>query len=157
MNLRNYTSTVPVDRSVNEIERLLVRAGATHIGKAYEGEGKSLSGITFQIVVNGIPLTFRLPAKVQAVREALREGYRKLTPSVEQGIWEQAQRTAWKLLYEWVSIQVSMMKLSQVEAVEVFLPYVLDISGEQTLFEKLKQGGFKQLSAGHPKPREADC
>jgi hypothetical protein len=52
------------------------------------------------------------------------------------------------LLYDSVSVQISLIMIDQVEVVEVFLPYYYDPAKDQTLFERLKAGGFKQLTAG---------
>ena len=51
MNIKNYTSSVPVERSVMLIEHQLSRAGAQTISKWYD-ENKDLAGISFQIVTN---------------------------------------------------------------------------------------------------------
>ena len=73
---------------------------------------------------------------------------RKPRPGTEQRIREQAQRTAWKLLYDSVAVQISLIMIDQVEVVEVVLPYYYDPTKDQTRFEKLKSGGFKKLVAG---------
>jgi hypothetical protein len=62
-------------------------------------------------------------------------------------IAEQAERTAWSLLRDWVHIQVTMIQMQQAEAMQIFLPYAYDGKNNQTLFEKLKGNGFKLLSA----------
>lgn len=38
MNLKNYTSSVPVINSIAKIEHRLAQAGATHIAKEYDRE-----------------------------------------------------------------------------------------------------------------------
>jgi len=144
--LRNYTSSVSVDRSVSLIEHELVRAGATHISKWYDKD-KNLEGIMFQIDSNGTLLMFRLPAKWRKCYKLFVEEIRRPRPGTEKRVQDQAQRTAWKLLYDWVSVQVSMIKLEQAEVIEVFLPYYYDPAKDQTLFERVKATGFKQLTA----------
>lgn len=141
MNLKNYTSEVPAERSMMYIEQLLVNAGATNISKWYvEGE---IAGMTFSMPINGIPINFKLPAKTDKVFAVMAKKYKKWTKSVEETCIKQAKRTAWKLLYEWVQIQVSMITVDQVEFMEVFLPYAYD--GKQTLFESVKNTGYKAL------------
>jgi hypothetical protein len=146
MNIRNHTSTVPVERSISAIEKLLVEAGATHISKFYEGA--KLDGILFQLPVNGIPLTFKLPSKPESVAKVMAEGVKRPRRGTLVRIDEQAQRTAWKLLHDWVHVQVSMVIMEQAEAIQVFLPYTYNPKNGQTFFERLKDGGFKQLSMG---------
>lgn len=47
MNLKNYTSSVPVERSIMLIEKLLIDAGAININKAIEPSTKEIHGIVF--------------------------------------------------------------------------------------------------------------
>ena len=61
MNIKNYTSSTPVVNSINKIEHRLTSAGATHIAKMYEQERPV--GMIFQISINNILMTFKLPAK----------------------------------------------------------------------------------------------
>lgn len=69
MNIRNYTSSVPVTNSINYIEHRLSTAGASHIAKFYEGNRPV--GMMFQITHNNVPLTFKLPAKSESVFNVL--------------------------------------------------------------------------------------
>ena len=109
----------------NKIEHRLVSAGATHIAKVYDDE-KNVKGITFQIPVNDKSLIFKLPAKSESVFNVLWGGVRRPRPETKENIQQQAARTAWKLLSEWVDIQISLIKIQQVELLEVFLPYCWD-------------------------------
>ena len=65
MNLKNYTSTVPVETTIARIEKYLIGTGlVSGIGKQYQG------GVTTSIVFeikykeDKLPLTVRLSAKV---------------------------------------------------------------------------------------------
>lgn len=153
MNLRNYTSSVPAGESIRRIEELLVEAGASHIAKTYEDQ--IVTGVMFQIEVNGTPLTFRLPAKVRPIQEAMRKGIRSPRPSTEARVMAQAERTAWKLVYEWVAIQLSMIRLEQAEITEIFLPYLWNPVSNTTVFAVLKEAQFnvKTLTQGERKPK----
>jgi hypothetical protein len=147
--VKNYTSSVPAVRSVQHIEERLVECGAKNVLKMYEG--KMLKGVAFIIDVNGQDMPFRLPARVENVRKALLEAVKKPRKSrygqksTVDRISEQAERTAWKLLSDWVDIQVSLIELQQAKFMEVFLPYVYDHAKDQTFFEKMEQRGFSSL------------
>ena len=147
-NLKNYTSSVPADKSVSRIERLLVSIGATNISKQYNDS--KLVAISFLVNVNGNTMPFKLPAKVNVVEKVLKR--RTLRPKSDGSTWEriaqQAERTAWKIICDWVEIQVSMIKLEQAEVIEIFLPYAYDYKNEKTFFEKLKDGNFAALPQG---------
>lgn len=136
MNLKNYTSTVPVATSVSRIEHALVKAGASHIAKTYDPEG-NLEGMMFQLRRDGnlIPLVFKLPARWQACEAVMWNEIRRPRPETRKNVHEQALRTAWKIM-------------NDMEALEVFLPYVWNQNTYQTFFESLKQTGFKLLTSG---------
>ena len=146
MNLKNYTSTVPVEKSITLIEKKLVSIGATHIAKIYEGEPRQLKGITFQITINNIPRLFKLPSKAETVFTVMWSEIKKPHQSTRKNIEEQSLRTAWKLLSDWVDIQASMILLEQAELAEVFLPYMYDGKTNQTLFEIIKKDNYKLLT-----------
>jgi hypothetical protein len=141
--VKNYTSTVVASRSVQHIEERLVEHGAMNILKLYED--KCLVGIAFILDNNGEQLPFRLPARISNVEKQLRSEVKRPRKSTFKNIKEQAERTAWKLLADWVDIQISLVELQQVKFMEVFLPYVYDPVKKQTFFEKLEETGFKQL------------
>lgn len=145
MAIKNYTSTVPMLNSIQRIEHRLSQAGASHIAKSYENE-KPI-GMIFQIKSNEIPMTFKLPAKADRVFEWMKMQRRKPpTKAQSESLRNQADRTAWKILSDWVDIQISLIELDQAEAIEVFLPYAYNGSKDQTLFEQIKGNNYKLLT-----------
>lgn len=146
MNLKNYTSTVPAVTSMGRIETALVKAGATDISKKYEN-GICVA-ITFRMVENGQPLFFKLPARVEHCFQVLWREVKKPQAGTKEKTRDQAERTAWKIVSDWVEIQLSMILLEQAVALQVFLPYVYNPATETTFFEQLEQSNFKMLSNG---------
>jgi len=125
------------------IEDRLVKQGAKNILKIYENE--KLTGIAFIIDMGGKEMPFRLPARVERVEKRLREQVSRPRKETLSRISDQASRTAWKLLSDWVDIQMSLIELDQVEFIEVFMPYLYDFNKKITLFEKMKSTGFSLL------------
>lgn len=146
MNLRNYTSTMPVEKSTAAIERLLVDAGATHISRAYEN--KILTGFVFVIEVAGKPISFKLPANPAVIKDMMMKGIKKEHSGTRQRIQEQSERTAWKLLHDWVHCQISLIQMGQADPAQVFLSYAYNPAIKKTFYELLKENGFKALTAG---------
>jgi hypothetical protein len=147
-NLKNYTSEVPAITSIGKIEHCLVQAGATDISKKYT-DGVCTS-VTFRMIVNQVPVFFQLPAKVDACFKNL---WGSMTSrgqnQADRKKWmTQAERTAWKIICDWVEVQLSMIQLEQAEALQIFLPYVYDPTKDQTFYESLKSTNFKLLSNG---------
>jgi len=150
--MKNYTSGVSVERTVARIEQVLAYAGVQSIHKEYlDG---FVSAVSFALPhPGGSHVMVRLPANVGAVEEFFLHRY-KQKPSEEskQKCREQAGRTAWKLMQDWIEVQMSLIEMQQVEALQVFLPYLWD--GHSTLFKALMDTGFKQLPqfAGKTRP-----
>lgn len=148
INLKNYTSGVPPTRSVSQIEQTLVSIGAKHIAKTYD-DNSNLSGITFQITQDNRPMIFKLPANVELIEKMMLDEVKRPRRGTIEKTKDQAQRTAWKLLLDWVEVQASMIIIGRREAMEVFLPYAYDPQRDQTFFERLQETKFKMLSAGN--------
>ena len=110
--IKNYTSDMPAVRSVNHIEQRLVESGAKNISKLYLN--KRLNGIAFVVSVNGVDMPFRLPARIDRVEKRLSSMVKRPRKGTMDRIVEQAERTAWKLLADWVDIQMSLIELDQV-------------------------------------------
>lgn len=146
--IKNYSSSVSVERSIMMIEQCLIDAGATNISKTFN-EQKECNGLYYQILYEGKFLTFKLPARIES---AYKRALDKVSPKnrfkevVKKNCREQAKRTAWKLLYDWVSVNYSLIKLDQIDLLQTMLAYTVDYSGK-TLYEKLKENDFKLLEA----------
>jgi hypothetical protein len=153
MVLKNYTSQVPASRSIAAIEAKLAHHNAHQILKKYD-ERKRVSAIAFIVKVNGADLPFQLPARVKQCEQVLRAQVRRPQPGTFERIKAQAERTAWKIVSDWIDAQMAMIELSQVEFMEVFLPYVYDVANDQTYFERLKEHGFKALLPSAPAASE---
>lgn len=143
--LKNYTSTVPAERSIAYIEKSLAQHGASMIVKVYDDDG-AVTSIAFEIECKGKNLAFRLPSQIEACAKTLEANLpRRARPETVRRIGEQAARTAWKILADWVDAQMAMIDLAQVELLEVFLPYTYDPVKRQTYFQSIKARGFTAL------------
>lgn len=142
--IKNYTSQVTVNSSVQHIEDCLVKHGAKNILKTYN-QNKSLSGIAFIVNVNDNDVPFKLPSRVERVEKKLMSLVKRPRSGTKQLTKAQAERTAWKLLSDWVDIQMSLIDLDQVELTEVFMPYIYDHSKQQTYFDIVKSGNYQLL------------
>jgi hypothetical protein len=139
--MKNYTSTVPAMRSMLHIEEALVKSGAINISKHFT-DGK-VNSFFFQINYENNYVSFKLPANVQACYTVLKTLHKR-APRSDIKLKEQAERTAWKVLSDWVDIQLSLIEMKQAEFIQIFLPYAMN--NNKTIFECLKQSEFKLLS-----------
>jgi hypothetical protein len=145
LNLKNYTSEVPVTRSVSHIEEALVKAGARDIYKTYGPTGK-LDSVCFALEVSGQKRAFRLPSRVDKVYDHLKKAIKRPRPGTKDRLEDQAARTAWKILSDWVDVQISLVILEQAELAQVFLAYMWDPNKMETMYDKLKGSSFKMLT-----------
>ena len=146
--LKNYTSTVPATRSQAFIERKLVQHGAMRILKTYDSDRQRVTAMCFALPIDGVDVHFKLPARVANCEAVLRANLSsRARPETRKKIPDQAERTAWKIVSDWVEAQMAMIELAQIEVMEVFLPYLYD--GKQTYFEVFKKKGAKALLPGN--------
>ena len=156
--LKNYTSDVPASQTIYRIEQVLIRCGASGITKEYLNTNGDIGSITFTIETPSGPMVIRLPADKEKALDALWIDYvdgdklsadgksvscnsRKKKRRVDFA--EQAARTSWKIIQDWVEVQLSMVQMRQAEPMQVFLPYIYD--GKRTYYDALKDNQFKQL------------
>lgn len=89
-------------------------------------------GLTFGLLVEGQILGFQLPANIDGVLAAFKREKIKVDR-------EQAKRTAWRNIRDWVLAQMAFVEAGNVQADEVFLPYLTDGRGT-TLYTAFRSG-----------------
>ena len=140
--IKNYTSGVPIERTIGRIETMLAETGAASIHKDFE-HGKLVALCFHVLLKDNRNVTIRLPANAIAVYETLRNEVKRPRKGTLDKLRLQAERTAWKLMEDWIAVQVSLIRLQQSELLEVFLPYVWD--GSKTLYHAMKRQNFLAL------------
>lgn len=141
MPLANYTTGVPVSRSVQWIQDLLAQAGAKAIMLDYEnGEP---SAVTFRIDQNEQQLGFRLPCDWRKTLLVLDKSKipRRLCSD------EHAKRVAWRCIHDWIRAQIALVEIGAAKIDQVMLPYAITNNG-QTLYERIEHAGLKQIGMG---------
>jgi hypothetical protein len=138
--IKNYTTDIPVERTVTEIQKILSENGASAI--AIEYEDGAITDIFFKVKRNGKDLPFRLPVKVEGVFQALWGGKAAWEYTRYGTGWrKQAERIAWRICKTWLEAQITLINLEQAKLEEVFLPYLV-MAGDKTLFETMEQNRF---------------
>jgi hypothetical protein len=139
--IKNYTTDIPVDRTIAEIQTILAQNGARGIALEYDEHGR-IKDIFFKITLNSKELPFRLPAKAERVYQAL-WGERQDWEHTRYGEgWRaQAERIAWRICKTWLEAQITLINLDQAKMEEVFLPYLI-LPGDKTLFETMEHTQF---------------
>jgi hypothetical protein len=138
MALKNYRSEST--RSFEIIQQTLAKHRAKQIVLDYADNGR-VNAIAFSLEIEGRLHAFRLPARVENVERIL-YGSRELTPAQK----EQAYRTVWANIRDWITAQMALLDTGMVKPEEDFLPYMLTRHG-QTYFDALQQNHFLLPSA----------
>ena len=150
MAILNYTTSIPVEKTISEIEKLLSQSGASKILKEYDEKGNTES-ISFKILTEKGELPFRLPMNGKAVLQSLKDqsgqykstkyGQKRLVPQ-SMANREQADRVGWRIIKDWLEAQLALLFLQMVKIEEIFLPYMYNERTGQTMFQVLEQKNF---------------
>ena len=147
-NIKNYTTDVPAERSISEIEKILADFGARATIKEYTDDGKVCS-LLFRIEKD----SFKLPANVSGVKKVLFEGkagqdradYKKKREA-------KAYRVSWRIIKDWIHAQLSLIASGQACPHEVFFPYMYD--GKKTLYQTFNENRLLAEKSGSQKGKK---
>lgn len=126
MPLLNYTTKVDVYTTLGDIQGALAKHGAKKIMQDYDDDGHIMA-LSFMVDTPAGPRGIRLPANVDAVHAVLIQQKVKCDR-------EQAERVAWRIVKNWIDVQMAILESEMVQIDEIFLPYMLNRTG-QTVFE----------------------
>lgn len=134
--LANYTTTVTAQRSITEIQNILVAHGARHILEDYEDERPV--GLAFIIATPYGDMAFRLPANIERVRVVLNR--QRVRTQVSE---ELAARVAWRILKDWLRAQMAILETEMVTIDQIFLPYMEVGKDRKSLYEVMLEHQLK--------------
>ncbi len=146
--IKNYTSNSST--TFEKIQKILIAHKAKSILFDYDEQGR-IKSLSFILEVKGNNVVFQLPARIEKVEQLFlankkpRYDWQKPTP-LTQDQKDQAYRTAWANIRDWLDAQMALIDTEQVKVEEVFLPYAVDRNGK-TFFEVMDNKGF-QLEEG---------
>lgn len=141
MPILNYTTQISVEKTTNEIQKKLAKAGAQAVMTEYDEE-QILTSISFRMMCNNIMVSFRLPAQIDRIYMLLQND-NKVTRELKTR--DQAARVAWRIIKDWIEAQLAIVEAEQAEMVEVFLPYAQNPTTGKTLFKQLSDDEFGLL------------
>ena len=136
MPIKNYTTQVPANRSIAEIQDTLGNHGATGVLYEYEQGTGRIAALRFRLRVRDQEVTFTLPVQWRKFQRVL---------EVQQvRRWDDEDyvyRVAWRNIRDWVMAQLALYETEIVEMPQVFLPFATDAQGK-TLYEQVQAGRF---------------
>lgn len=140
MPILNYTTKIDAWKTVQEIQQILARHNVTHFAIKYKGTYPV--ALTFSVDYNQQPLNFLLPCNHEGVFRCMKAD-RKIPKSSKNE--EQALRTSWRIIKDWVEAQLAIVDTELAPIQEVFLHrLIVGVDGE-TLSDKILNGNGMRL------------
>lgn len=137
------TTKIEPEQTVGEIQRVLGKYGAKAILMQYDKN--EVTGVCFQINVNGKDIPFKLPCRPEAIYEVLLKRRKKYHKDTKEKDISQAKRVAWRQILRWMEAQMALVETNMVKVQEVFMPYIQVHIGGKTLYEQLEEKKFKMI------------
>jgi hypothetical protein len=141
MAILNYTTSIDCEKSIAEIQKILVKRGAQKIVTDYQGEMPV--SVTFCIVLNGKMVGFSLPANSAGVLKAMERDRNVPRSKCTEA---QAKRVAWRIVKDWVAAQMAIVDAQLADVAEVFLPYAITRTG-LTVYQEAQKNGINGMLA----------
>src|SRR5688572_11290030 len=136
MAILNYTTQVESEKTIAEIQKILVKHGAHKIVTDYKNSLPS--AVTFCLTLKDNLIAFSLPANPEGVLRAMKKDSKIPRSKCTE---EQAQRVAWRIVKDWVEAQMAIVEAQLAELAEVFLPYAVTKNGS-TLYQEIQNKGM---------------
>jgi len=138
--LLDYTTSVPVSRTIAQIQARLVEHGARAVMMEYDDRGR-IKALAFNVIMPNGDLPIRLPIDTAATLKVLQRQYANREIPGRYANEEHAYRVAWRIIKDWVEAQMSLLETEMVKMQEIFLPYVITPGG-QTIYQVMEGKGF---------------
>lgn len=142
MPILNYTTKVPPAKTAGEIVWILGRKGAEEIHQQFTA-GR-VTGIAFVLSVSGHPVRFQLPVNFEGVLQHMKKARARGAATREQ-----AERVAWRIVKDWVEVQIALVESNQAEMAQVFMPYALLDNGRTTAYAQFSLAASRQNALGN--------
>lgn len=140
MAILNYTTSISADKTVMEIQSMLVKARASAVMSEFENG--IISRLSFKVTTIHGDHAFQLPANIEGVFNAMKRDSRvpqKLKTK------EQAARVAWRIIKDWVEAQIAIIEADMATLPQVFLPY-MQVGPGETVYTMFEKKGFPALT-----------
>lgn len=142
MAILNYSTSIDVNKTISEIQKILIEHKAMAILNEYDNEG-NINALSFKVTTENGIRAIKLPSKVEPVLKILKEQKRqgKIRAKVD---YEQANRVAWRIIKNWIEAQMAILETDMVKIEQIFLPYIVNSQGK-TLYELFNQNSSLML------------
>ena len=140
MPLLDYTTSVPVARTVAQVQAKLVEHGARAVMMEYDDRGR-INALAFNVRTPNGEIPIRLPIDVAATLRVLERQYANREIPARYVKEEHAYRVAWRIIKDWIEAQMSLLETEMVKMEQIFLPYIITPGG-QTVYQVMAEKHF---------------
>ena len=148
MAVRNYTTQINVEKTIMEIERILIKFGAKGIYK--EVASSKISGLMFYIEKDSQKIPFKIPISLEKSRtmivNAVQEGKLPKRFNSEPLRSEQGERVMWRIFKDWIDSQLSLFEMQFADSIEILLPYAYNPVEQKTMYQKFIENKEEYLA-----------
>jgi len=103
--IKNFSTSIAVEKTISEIEFMLSKYGATKILKEYDSEGHPVT-LVFGIMTEKGEMPVKLPVRTEKILDVfkMQVSDKKLPKKFWTGNWakEQASRVGWRIIKDWL-------------------------------------------------------
>lgn len=145
-----YSTTIDPAKSVAEIQRRLTRYGARAV--MVENRDRRPVSVSFLVDTAFGERPYRLPANVDGVLAALERERRNGRVSRSQAAAEHAERVAWRIVLEWLKVQLAVIESGLVTLDQVMLPYMQVGPAGETVYQAIRDARLALPSPAAPLP-----
>lgn len=152
----NYSTAIPVAKTVAECQALLAEAGAASVAVHYEN--KEPAGLSFTLKTPHGTRAFSLPVNVGGAHVLIKDMLRKNPPHVSRAqlnklaARKHAGDVAWRVARDWLEASLALVAAGMAEVTEVMLPYLVVGGDDRTLWEAYREREQAALEAGGERP-----
>jgi len=128
MPIANFYTSVSVEKTLTEIQQILIKHGASKV--IFDYENQIPVNLTFACPYAGTTIFFSLPCRFTGILKICKS---QGTPVNA----EQARKIGWRILKDWIKAQLSIVEQEMAELPEVFMQYGVTRNGER-LYDYIK-------------------
>lgn len=146
MPLKNYSTEIPVDKTVTDMQKVLARHGAKSITVEYDNGEPAV--VRFRYPTQFGELPFRVPVAVEPVWRYLVNKGQEVGIDRRFRTKQQAARIAWRSGLDWLKLQLDFVDTGMVSFEQAMFGY-LTAPGGRTYYELMVPDLKALPEAGH--------
>lgn len=146
MAIKNYTTDVPIERTIAEIQKMLGEHGARRVGMEYAN--KHIVAVAFEMDIAGQSASYKLPCRHEGIYRLLKDDAKAqdiMRRNKVKFSENHCRAVGWRIVRDWLDAQLALIEAEMAELQEIMLPYMITSDG-RTVYQVL-DGGRRLLES----------